>query len=120
MQRAELNDRHGDCSAQDLACGAVLLENYNMGLHIGSIFIVLASSALGVMIPLISGWARQSNGDKVSSGDPIAFGRRAGFWASLFFVAKHFGTGIIISTAFIHCTCPPFGPERDSDACTYV
>ena len=74
-----------------------------MGLHIGSIFIVLVSSALGVGIPMISGWARQSNGDKVSSGDPIAFGRKAGFWASLFFVAKHFGTGIIISTAFIHC-----------------
>lgn len=73
-----------------------------MGLHIGSIFIVLVSSALGVGIPMISGWARQSNGDKVSSGDPIAFGKKAGFWASLFFVSKHFGTGIIISTAFIH------------------
>lgn len=72
-----------------------------MGLHIGSIFIVLVSSALGVGIPMVSGWARRSNGQRVASGDPIAFGREAGFWASLFFVAKHFGTGIIISTAFI-------------------
>lgn len=101
LEIRKLTCSHGDCSAEDLACGAILMEDYNMGLHVGAVFIVLVSSALGVLIPMISGWARQSNGEKVASGDPIAFGRKAGFWASLFFIAKHFGTGIIISTAFI-------------------
>ena len=99
---------HGDCSASDLACGKILLENYNMPLHIGSIFIVLVSSGLGVLIPLISGWFRKTRDsdsdaplttDRNTSAD---FGRGKGLWTNVFFVARHFGTGIIISTAFIH------------------
>lgn len=29
------------------------------------------------------------------------FGRQTGWWGNVFFIARHFGTGIIISTAFI-------------------
>jgi zinc transporter 1/2/3 len=29
------------------------------------------------------------------------FGRKTGWWGNIFFIARHFGTGIIISTAFI-------------------
>jgi len=57
-----------------------------MGLHIGSVFIILVGSGLGVAIPLAAKrWRR--NPEKEST---------------IFFLARHFGTGIIISTAFIH------------------
>ncbi|WWD02350.1 hypothetical protein V865_000389 [Kwoniella europaea PYCC6329] len=101
---------HGDCSAEDLACGAVLLEDFNMGLHVGGLFIILVTSGLGAMIPLFTGWARKRSQStdsldaRVSSVDQdhTAFGRRAGLWSNIFFIAKHFGTGVILSTAFIH------------------
>lgn len=87
---------HGNCSASDLACGAVLLEDYNLPLHIGAIFVILVTSALGVMIPLVAG--RHTS----SSLDASTFGRGVGFWGNVFFLARHFGTGIILSTAFVH------------------
>ncbi|WWC63097.1 uncharacterized protein I303_105696 [Kwoniella dejecticola CBS 10117] len=102
---------HGDCSAEDLACGAVLLEGFNMPLHIGALFIILITSGLGAMIPLFTGWARRRNAsteslDTLSNRnnfeDQTAFGRKAGTWSNIFYIAKHFGTGVIISTAFIH------------------
>ncbi|WWD20703.1 hypothetical protein CI109_105179 [Kwoniella shandongensis] len=114
---------HGDCSASDLACGRILLENYNMPLHIGALFIILVTSGLGAMIPLFTGWARKRperkdslstlNSDGVNDerqagitsaagAEGAAFGRGAGLWNNVFFIAKHFGTGVILSTAFIH------------------
>ena len=101
---------HGDCSAEDLACGAVLMEDYNMGLHIGALFIILVTSGLGVAIPLISGWKRKSaqdpdsdsEGEASPAASSVPVGRREGVWGKIFFVARHFGTGIILSTAFIH------------------
>ncbi|WRT68179.1 uncharacterized protein IL334_005154 [Kwoniella shivajii] len=102
-------DDHGDCSAEDLACGAVLLEDFNMGLHVGGLFIILVTSGLGAMIPLFTGWARRRRDSSesldtlnTSGSEHIAFGRNAGLWANIFFIAKHFGTGVILSTAFIH------------------
>ncbi|WWC90933.1 uncharacterized protein L201_005871 [Kwoniella dendrophila CBS 6074] len=100
---------HGDCSAEDLACGAILQEDFNMGLHVGALFIILVTSGLGAMIPLVTGWARKRNQSDESlntltedHNDHTAFGRRAGLWSNIFFLAKHFGTGVILSTAFIH------------------
>ncbi|WVQ83154.1 hypothetical protein IAT38_005292 [Cryptococcus sp. DSM 104549] len=102
---------HGDCSAADLACGAVLLENYNMGLHIGAVFIILITSGMGVMIPIISRWLKKGDIRSEETQREMAmyegtssaeFGKGVGWWGNVFFVARHFGTGIIISTAFIH------------------
>lgn len=81
-----------------------------MPLHIGSVFIVLVTSGLGVLIPLVSGWFRKQTLDSDSQttarhSSPVSaaqFGRETGWWGNVFFVARHFGTGIIISTAFIH------------------
>lgn len=93
---------HGDCSAEQMACGVVLTENYNMGLHVGAVFIVLVTSGLAVMIPLISSWLRKSEQVDMDGFDSAAnFGRKTGWWGNIFFIARHFGTGIIISTAFI-------------------
>ncbi|KAH7100283.1 Zip-domain-containing protein [Auriculariales sp. MPI-PUGE-AT-0066] len=73
---------HGDCSGK---CGSIDTGKYDLPLHIGSVFIVLASSSLGVALPILT----------VS-------------WASLpvlkeaFFAARYFGTGVIIATALVH------------------
>ncbi|KAL1406535.1 hypothetical protein Q8F55_008241 [Vanrija albida] len=97
---------HGKCSSQDIACGAILLEDYKMPLHIAAVFIVLVSSAVGILVPLGAGWMRRSDSaenrtDTVASLDAAALGK-GGAWGKVFFVARHFGTGIILSTAFIH------------------
>ncbi|WVR07336.1 hypothetical protein IAU60_004377 [Kwoniella sp. DSM 27419] len=110
LEEAQVGHTHGDCSAADLACGAILLEDFKMPLHIGAIFIILVTSGLGAMIPLITGWARKRRASEDSlvtlatdqHEHHTAFGRGAGIWANVFFVARHFGTGIILSTAFIH------------------
>ncbi|KAJ9107656.1 hypothetical protein QFC21_001116 [Naganishia friedmannii] len=94
---------HGDCSGIDTSCGVASLGTYNQGLHIGAIFIVLVTSGIGVMIPLFSGRRRSgtaATAAKLAESKPL-FSQNS-FWSSLLFIAKHFGTGIIISTAFIH------------------
>jgi zinc transporter 1/2/3 len=73
---------HGDCSSQ---CNGIDLGEYNTGLHIVALFVVLISSLLGVLLPLFS----------------ASFMSKSLF-ANIFFAAKHFGTGVIISTAFVH------------------
>lgn len=57
----------------------------NMGLRISSIFVVFISSLIGVMIPLVSSRVKGINCPR---------------W--VYFFAKYFGSGVIISTAFIH------------------
>ena len=101
--------RHGDCSASDLACGAILLEDYNMSLHVAAVFIILVTSGLGVLLPIVSAWFRRrressdSDSERTVQGDSSAdFGSGTGLWGNVFFIARHFGTGIILSTAFIH------------------
>lgn len=62
-------------------------NNYNgqLGLRIGSVFIILAASFLGVTIPLVSTQVQALNMPE-----------------SVYFAAKYFGSGVICSTAFIH------------------
>lgn len=61
-----------------------------IGLRISSIFVILVGSTFGALFPVI---ARRFGGH----------GRVPG-WA--FFVAKYFGSGVIIATAFIHLLAP--------------
>ncbi|KLT39266.1 Zinc/iron permease [Cutaneotrichosporon oleaginosum] len=81
-----------------------VLGEFNMPMHVASIFIVLVISALGVYLPTIAGWfVKDSNGAKsVGHLDAASFGREYGFWRNVFFLVRHFGTGVIISTAFVH------------------
>ncbi|KAL0575218.1 hypothetical protein V5O48_006757 [Marasmius crinis-equi] len=72
---------HGDCSGM---CTGLDTGDYNKGLHIGAIFIMLVSSAIGVFAPILF-----HNG---------SISRLRG----VFFAVKHFGTGVIICTALIH------------------
>ncbi|KAF2643272.1 low-affinity zinc ion transporter-like protein [Massarina eburnea CBS 473.64] len=60
-----------------------------MGLRISAVFVILVGSTLGAVFPI---FARRNK----SIGIPD--------WA--FFVAKYFGSGVIIATAFIHLLAP--------------
>ncbi|GAA6034480.1 hypothetical protein JCM8097_005350 [Rhodosporidiobolus ruineniae] len=66
-------------------CNGIDLGEYNMDLHIVALFVVLVSSLLGVLLPLFSA-------NLMSKA----------LFSGIFFAAKHFGTGIILSTAFVH------------------
>jgi zinc transporter 1/2/3 len=81
-----------------------------MGLHIGAVFIILVTSGLAIMIPLLSSWLRKTEQINMDGFDSAAnFGRKTGWWGNIFFIARHFGTGIIISTAFIVSpACPSY------------
>ncbi|KAL2857101.1 Zinc/iron permease [Aspergillus pseudoustus] len=60
-----------------------------IGLRISSIFVILVGSTFGALFPV---FARSFQNSKVPG------------WA--FFVAKYFGSGVIIATAFIHLLAP--------------
>ncbi|PGH00354.1 solute carrier family 39 (zinc transporter), member 1/2/3 [Blastomyces parvus] len=60
-------------------------RDYNIPLRIGSLFVILATSAIAVFGPML--WARFFN---------------TGMNGVIFTVIKQFGTGIMVSTAFIH------------------
>ncbi|KAL9934499.1 hypothetical protein V8E36_006955 [Tilletia maclaganii] len=85
-----------DIQAQS-QCGLAAAENYNLGLAIGAVFIILGSSLLGVLIPGLSGHLSSRLGRRGSSS---SFLRRAIPWT--IFVLQHFGSGVILSTAFVH------------------
>ncbi|KAH8153409.1 uncharacterized protein LAJ45_02221 [Morchella importuna] len=60
-------------------------EEYNLGLHVMALFVVLAQSSLACAFPIIAKrvpWLRIP--------------------PSFLFGARHFGTGVLISTAFVH------------------
>jgi zinc transporter 1/2/3 len=78
--------------ASSASCGDTTLEAYDLPLHIAAVFIVLATSGLGVGVPLVTGWIRGSDGRKASASDAAAFGRTEGWVRNGFFVARHFGT----------------------------
>ncbi|PLN81096.1 putative plasma membrane low affinity zinc ion transporter [Aspergillus taichungensis] len=61
----------------------------NMGVRISAIFVILVGSSFGALFPIL---ARRFGDSKIGS------------W--LFFIAKYFGSGVIIATAFIHLLAP--------------
>ncbi|KAL1870703.1 high-affinity Zn(2+) transporter zrt1 [Diaporthe australafricana] len=74
----------GGAEGEGVSCGLRERE-YNVGLRVGSLFIVLVTSAIGVLAPLLL--------HKLVIGE---------VGATVLTVVKQFGTGVIISTAFIH------------------
>lgn len=69
-------------------CGE-LADLGNRGLRIASIFIILAASLLGALLPIFSSRTTLFRMPK-----------------SLFFICKHTGTGVIIATAWMHLLSP--------------
>ena len=79
---------HSHGPSAEFGCSLAPLEAYDLPLHIGAIFILLASAGIGTFLPIL-----------FSSRSPP--GSR-GILAEIFFICKHFGTGIILATAFVH------------------
>ncbi|KAI1378176.1 ZIP zinc/iron transport family [Hypoxylon crocopeplum] len=78
-----------------------------MGVRISSIFVILVGSLIGALLPVF-----------------LARGTKMKVNGSAFFVAKYFGSGVIIGTAFMHLLSPAFdalkspcldGPITDYD-----
>lgn len=70
-------------------CAAVELENYNLGMHIGSVFILLGVSLAGALLPVLL---------HISSKSSIVL--------TCVKMGTYFGFGTILSTAFIHMLLP--------------
>ena len=65
-------------------CG-IVERNYNIPLRIGLLFVILATSAIGVFLPIC-----------------IAATSRIKAGGFVMMILKQFGTGVIISTALVH------------------
>ncbi|KAA8642481.1 putative plasma membrane zinc ion transporter [Aspergillus tanneri] len=67
------------------ATNSVNKREYNTGLHVAAVFIILSVSTLACVFPVLAAWSPRL---RIPAG-------------ALFFVS-HFGTGVLIATAFVH------------------
>ncbi|KAF9915644.1 high-affinity Zn(2+) transporter zrt1 [Lobosporangium transversale] len=76
------------------------LQPYNLDLHIIGVFIILAASTTGVFMPVMASCIRH----RCRSYHHLypSHSTRYLFPEKLLILGKHFGTGIILATAFIH------------------
>ena len=86
---------HSHGPSEEYGCGLAPLEVYNLGLHVAAIFILLVASIVGVTVPYIGRGLERVLGNEASSTLRSAS-------SSVTFAMRHFGGGIILSTAFIH------------------
>ncbi|KAJ1954528.1 hypothetical protein GGI12_005771, partial [Dipsacomyces acuminosporus] len=89
---------HGGSRDEELNCYASGVDDWSVGLHVGAIFIILGVSGLGAFIPVLSHYVPALH------VPPVALT-----------LGKFLGTGVIISTAFIHML--PSGSENLSNPC---
>ena len=73
----------------EVSCG-LTTRDYDVGLRVGSIFIVLVTSSIGVFAPIFL------NKIPGLGNSALCF--------TILMILKQFGTGIIIATAFIHAS----------------
>lgn len=93
----------GGGAAEEIDCG-MPDRDYNVGLRIGMIFVILVTSGIGVFAPLIL--------TKLPVGNTML--------GNILMIVKQFGTGIIISTAFIHvCFVEDHLSTHDTNAATH-
>ncbi|ORY57720.1 Zinc/iron permease [Pseudomassariella vexata] len=81
---AEISRRQ-DAEADQPACGSNQRGAYDTSLHVFALFLILALSTLACGFPLFSRRASQS--------------RRSNRFV---FLSQHFGTGVLLATAFVH------------------
>jgi zinc transporter 1/2/3 len=74
----------GGHSSEEKSCDATP-RDYNIPLRVGLLFVILATSAFGVFLPIVT-----TRFNIISQGNIV------------FVILKQFGTGIVLSTAFIH------------------
>ena len=80
-----------NCNGEAVALG-------NLGLRVGAIFIIMASSLLGALVPVLLSRQKKMHVPKFT-----------------FFICKYFGTGVIIATAWMHLLAP--ASQQLSDPC---
>ncbi|KND02623.1 ZIP zinc/iron transporter [Spizellomyces punctatus DAOM BR117] len=68
-------------------CALALEGDYDMGLHVASIFIIMGLSLIGTMLPIVSGKCFKSG-------------------SNIFQAFKLFGAGVILATALVHMLTP--------------
>ena len=92
-----------DSSTITIDCSAGNEYDGRMGLRISAIFVILVGSMLGCLVPLVLARSTKLRPPKLA-----------------FFVAKYFGSGVIIATAFIHLLAPAvkalYSPCLDPDS----
>lgn len=87
---ADSRNRHcvaaggSESESEELNC-SITQRDYDIGLRVGTLFVILVTSGIGVFAPI------------VLSKLPFRT-----INASAFTIVKQFGTGVILSTAFIH------------------
>jgi len=72
-----------------IECGPENDYDGRLGLRISAIFVILVGSLLGTLVPIL-----------------LARTQRLPFPRTALFIAKYFGSGVIIATAFIHLLAP--------------
>lgn len=88
--------------------GVAKSSEHIQNLRIAAIFIVLASSVAGILIPFIPQLASslsRSKGDttsNTSSKERKPSKSKHKTWDETFFILRHFGTGVVVATAFVH------------------
>ncbi len=90
---------HSHGPSEEYGCGLAPLGDYDLGLHVGALFILLAVSALGVFLPIVLRY--RATGSSAGPDDKPR-GLVARIFSEAFFVLKHAGYGIIVSVAFVH------------------
>ncbi|CAI4213969.1 unnamed protein product [Parascedosporium putredinis] len=79
----------GDTFTVETECGPENDYDGRIGLRVSSIFVILVGSLLGALMPVI-----------------LARSSRVETPRAAFFIAKYFGSGVIVATAFIHLLAP--------------
>ncbi|OBZ82291.1 Zinc transporter 5 [Choanephora cucurbitarum] len=92
---------HEHAHAHGISCDMEAETAYNTPMRIGSIFIILVTSAVGIFAPIVLFRIRKPSENGIRN------------W--ILTAGKFFGTGVIISTAFIHML--PEALERFDSEC---
>jgi len=80
------------CAPEEVdPCSAEKLAEYDIGLHVGAVFIILGASTIGTGLPLLM--------KRKPKCFPYPF---------VFTIGKHIGTGVLVSLALIHLLVPAF------------
>ncbi|KAL1651885.1 hypothetical protein SLS58_000008 [Diplodia intermedia] len=78
---------------------------YNTPLHVAALFIILLVSTLSCAFPLLTLILSQTPSPKPRPGKAIV--------PTLLFCARHFGTGVLLATAFVHLLPTAFAALGD-------
>ncbi|KAG1140829.1 hypothetical protein G6F37_008919 [Rhizopus arrhizus] len=95
------DDSSAAASSEEDQCASSTIEEYNLGLRVGSIFIILATTAIGTYAPILL--------------HRISPYKQGDIRDWILTVGKFFGTGVILATAFVHML--PDALENFSSPC---